>query len=292
MIIIKLQGGLGNQLFQYATALALAKIHNTTVGFDLSFFDSNQKLITPRKFDLHLLGIPNHKTPIQDLFAYELVPIPFKKKVSKLFRNLGNKKLYREASFLYNQTIFKKTSGNCHLTGYFQSEKYFKSVEQELRNTIQRPVINSDIFSSMACCNSVSLHVRRGDYINSSSTHEFHGVSSLDYYTQAIQFITSRIQNTHFFVFSDDLPWVQNAFKDMQGPFIFVDGNHGDKSYLDMVLMSYCKHHIIANSSFSWWGAWLNPSTTKIVIAPQRWFANEKAQIQTTDIIPESWIKI
>ena len=132
--------------------------------------------------------------------------------------------------------------------------------------------------------NSVSLHVRRGDYVK---LQHIHGLCDLDYYAHAIRFITEHLTNPHFFIFSDDIQWVTNNLK-IGFSHTFVDINHGHDSAWDMWLMANCKHNIIANSSFSWWGAWLNQNPNKIVVAPAQWFADG----QQTDIISDDWTKI
>ena len=136
--------------------------------------------------------------------------------------------------------------------------------------------------------NSVSLHIRRGDYVSNQKTNQTHGTCDLDYYQRCITEIEKEVENPYFFVFSDEIEWVKENLK-INHPAEYVDQNTGDKSYEDMRLMSQCKHNVIANSSFSWWGAWLNSYPDKIVFAPKRWFASDKHN--TKDLIPEGWKK-
>ena len=137
--------------------------------------------------------------------------------------------------------------------------------------------------------NSISLHVRRADYVTNPQANQFHGVSSMEYYNKAIHKIKSIISEPHFFIFSDDITWAkQNMIIDC--PTTFVSHNGPDKNYDDLRLMSFCKHHIIANSSFSWWGAWLAMNKNKVVIAPTRWFNSPDRN--TKDVIPENWFSI
>ena len=138
------------------------------------------------------------------------------------------------------------------------------------------------------CPLAVSLHVRRGDYVSDPKTKAILGVCSLDYYRAAIAHIAERIESPAFFVFSDDIAWAK-ANLEIPFPCEYVDHNQGQQSYNDMHLMSLCKHHIIANSSFSWWGAWLNPRKDKIVIAPENWFANNE---DAKDLIPPESVKL
>jgi hypothetical protein len=145
---------------------------------------------------------------------------------------------------------------------------------------------NADLVEQISKVNAVSLHVRRGDYVQNAKTNANHGVCSLDYYRAAIQNILERVEAPSFFIFSDDIPWVKEHLV-LDIPCRYVDHNQGVESYNDMRLMSLCRHHIIANSSFSWWGAWLNPDPQKIVIAPQKWFANDNI---VDDLFPPEWV--
>jgi len=156
--------------------------------------------------------------------------------------------------------------------------------------TFQLPLENknAELAKQINQVSAVSLHVRRGDYANNPKTTATHGLCSLDYYRAAIRHVSDRIEQPYFFIFSDDIGWVKDNLK-MDFPCQYVDHNQGAESYNDMRLMSMCKHHIIANSSFSWWGAWLNPNVEKTVIAPKLWFANAT---NTQDLIPQSWVKL
>jgi hypothetical protein len=137
--------------------------------------------------------------------------------------------------------------------------------------------------------NSVSLHVRRGDYVANLKVAAIHGLCSKEYYASAIKFISKKVERPHFFVFSDDINWVENNFK-INYPCTYINQNFSNESYNDLRLMSLCQHNIIANSSFSWWGAWLNCNSEKIVIAPKKWFANSDKRCD--DLIPEKWVRL
>jgi hypothetical protein len=179
---------------------------------------------------------------------------------------------------------------DCYLFGYWQSEKYFQTHAAEIRADFAfKPPLtnrNSELVGQIAQVNAVSLHVRRGDYVSNSKTHATHGVCSLDYYRDAIRHISDRVERPYFFIFSDNMAWVKGNLK-MDMPHQYIDHNKGAESYNDMRLMSLCRHHIIANSSFSWWGAWLNPNPDKIVVAPRRWFANDT---NVADLFPAAWV--
>jgi len=185
-----------------------------------------------------------------------------------------------------------KAPRDCYLAGYWQSEKYFQDAEPIIREdfTFKIPMAsrNEQIAEKIAQANAISLHVRRGDYVNNPHTKATHGICSPDYYRDAIGYMAKQIENPHFFIFSDDMPWVRSQMK-LDFPCYYIEHNSGAESYNDMRLMSMCQHHIIANSSFSWWGAWLNPYPNKIVIAPRKWFANNS---DTDDLIPPGWIRL
>lgn len=138
-------------------------------------------------------------------------------------------------------------------------------------------------------CNAVSLHIRRGDYISNATTNTIHGTCNLDYYKRAVEYIKKNSVSPIFFIFSDDIDWVKDNLH-LNEKHYYIDWNNADTNYEDMRLMSLCKHNVIANSSFSWWGAWLNNNPKKIVIAPQKWFNDSK--LNTFDVIPEKRIKI
>jgi hypothetical protein len=182
---------------------------------------------------------------------------------------------------------------NTLFVGYWQSEKYFADITEELREelTPTTPVEgqNAVYAATIRDCNAVSLHVRRGDYASNQQTNTVHGLAPLAYYSGAVRLIRERFGDTRFFVFSDDLTWCRESLP-LDSTTVYVQGNDGDRAFEDLRLMSLCRHHVIANSSFSWWGAWLNPNPNKVVIAPKHWFADPT--IDTTDMLPAGWIHL
>ena len=290
MICVKLQGGLGNQLFQYATALALAEFHQTTVSLDLSFLkkqDIGQKY-TLRHFALDLFDVPFEGLTFWDEVALALRPFPFQNTAQKVLGSLNKWMIYNETTLLYNSDIRQKTSKNSYLTGYFQSEYYFNTIESELRKVLQfKNLIQNELSDKIEQTNSVSLHIRRGDYATNQDVANYHGLCSLHYYQNAARFIADQQSDLHFFIFSDEIQWAKQHLK-LPFPTYFIEGTEGE----DLRLMSLCKFNIIANSSFSWWGAWLNNNPGKIVIAPENWFADEKAESQSSTIVPKTWIRL
>lgn len=176
--------------------------------------------------------------------------------------------------------------------GYWQSERYFQDIVGIIRRdfSFQRPLagLNLSLVKQIAETNSVSLHIRRGDYVSNPQAFAIHGVCSIEYYEAAIKYVAERVSSPNFFVFSDDMDWARSHLE-IRHACCYVENNKGADSYVDMQLMSRCKHNIVANSSFSWWGAWLNGNADKLVTAPRRWFANET---DTTDLLPSAWVRL
>jgi hypothetical protein len=296
MIVTELISGLGNQMFQYAAGLALAKRNNTELYIDNSWFNLDIEKQTPRNYGM---------TPfrIDAQIADEALIRKFiKAENTGLFSRISNKldsmqpyylrKVYVEPHFQYDPN-FQKANNNTYLSGYWQSEKYFKDIEHDVRASFrlknELSELNVKLKNEISNCMAISLHVRRTDMVNNPEVIKTHGACTLDYYLAAVNQISIGLEAPKFFIFSDDPTWCKENLH-INFPVTYIDHNHGDDAYLDMHLMSQCKHHIIANSSFSWWGAWLNSNTDKRVIAPKRWFAtNDK---DTKDIIPESWNRI
>ena len=288
MVIVKIIGGLGNQMFQYAAGKSLAKRLGSPLKLDLSSFGSYGL----RTFELERFSIRYELATSGELARYANKH-PFLSAASKLlFRRdmFENPLVYKERAFHYDAGVLK-ISKDVYLSGYWQSERYFEVISEEIRDEFTfRQVMsgrNMRIAREISSCNAVSLHVRRGDYANNPETKSYHGLCSAVYYDAAIDHISDKVESPHYFVFSDDLDWVRTNLK-LPQPVTFVDGNHGTQSYNDMRLMSLCKHNIIANSSFSWWGAWLNSNHDKIVIAPSRWF--NSARHDTRDLYCPGWV--
>ena len=286
MIIVQLKGGLGNQLFQYAAGRQLSEKHNVQLKFDLSFLNAEFKnqTHTKRYFELNNFNINAEIASEKEIQAIR------KQRWKNIFTPIW---LKERESDLYNQ--FCKAGKNCYLDCYFQSEKYFINISKQIRKELifRESLTEADwieIKNRINDSNSVSLHFRRGDYIENPIINEFHGVCSIDYYHKAIKTIAEKVENPYFFIFSDDIQWVIQNFK-IDFPTVFIE-KKDENMHSDFQLMSLCKHNIIANSSYSWWAAWLNNNENKIVIAPEKWFANTEKQNKTTDLIPEKWLKL
>jgi len=306
MIITKLQGGLGNQMFQYALGRHLAHIHNAELKLDISWFDNMEDNTTPREYKLKTLNI------IENIAANDEI-----KRLKKYEQKNGWKYIFHNFLFADNSIYIKekqssfdknilKAYDNIYLDGFWQSEKYFsakggsppkdgqaasggKSIESIIRKEFifKNPPSeqNKKIAKEISAINSVSAHIRRGDYINSSQ----HGLYGKEYYKKAEKIIKKKIKDPCFFVFSDDTEWAKKNII-FNSKTSYITNNKGVNDYEDMRLMSMCKHNIIVNSSFSWWGAWLNQNPNKIVIAPREWVKKERGK--TNDRHCAGWIII
>ena len=281
MVIVRLQGGLGNQMFQYALARHLSIKNKTALYLDLSDLSdkSSSNSNTPRHFELNIFNVKYSPG------------LPFKLPgiLKKLHDHLFPIKEIRETDFLYNKAILAE-KGNIYLDGYWQNEQYFKDIEATIRAEFTLKTKpdeqNRMLAEQIKATSSVSVHFRRGDYITNAVTNSFHGVCSKEYYVKAIAYINEKIPAPHFYIFSDDINWVKQNF-DFKESHTYININKGEKGFEDMRLMSHCKHNIIANSSFSWWAAWLNTNKDKVVISPLQWLVTKK-----TDIVPAEWIKL
>lgn len=301
MILVKLMGGLGNQMFQYAAGLSLANEENTALKLDLTFLNNSNSTHTIRKFELDCLNIKSTIIEKREVENFEKKARLFKNfKISKLdkflFRNLlAIPKIYSYHGPEYKSEIFENGS-NCLIEGYWQNEKYFNRIRKHIINefTFKQFIIDKNLalVQEMKSCNSISLHVRRGDYITNKDANQFHGTCSLQYYSTAIQYILAKVENPFFYIFSDDTEWVRKNLYLDEIQHKIIEGNSGEKSYNDMYLMSNCNHNIIANSSFSWWAAWLNNFNYKIVIAPKQWYSSDIQNDLAIDLIPKKWLRM
>lgn len=292
MIIVKLMGGLGNQMFQYAAAKRLAVKRGTTLKLEISLYRTEQKGLTFRHFELDHFNLKYTIAKRNDLF-FIVDGEGVKARVKRfIIPNKYRIKMIRENLSKYDESILEALD-NVYLEGYWQSEKYFKDIEGIIRKEYlfkdPQKGENRKLAHMIASTESVSLHIRRGDYISDIKTNEIHGACDIDYYFRAITEIEKRTANPHFFVFSDDIQWAKDNLM-INHPVVFVDHNAGHDAFEDMRLISQCMHNIIANSSFSWWGAWLNNNPEKIVVAPAKW--NNKKDVDMKDIIPDGWLKI
>lgn len=292
MIIVKLMGGLGNQMFQYAAAKALSVRHGVTMKVDLSFLNNRipRENFTFREFELGCFDNAIEIATNNELSIFN--PPNRIIRSLKSFLGISMPMRYCELSFNYYES-FNELPSEILLEGYFQSEKYFIQIRSLLLKDfkLRSPAssVNLSLIENIKSTNSVSLHIRRGDFAENKVINSIHGLCDINYYKRAIMEIKLNTENAIFFIFSDDINWAKKEIG-MTSNVFYIDHNIGKESYWDMRLMSYCKHNIIANSSFSWWAAWLNENQNKQVFAPIKWFND--TTIDTSDLIPNTWKRI
>ncbi len=276
---------MGNQMFQYAAARALSYRLGVPLGLDTSFINSRRLSFQLEKFNLKFEKVPNSKLP----------PQRDKNILSWYLWKLGLKepRIFREKTLGYDPKILY-LKDNTYLIGYWQSDKYFLDLEDTIRNDFKIKLpptgLNLETYEEIIeTPETISLHIRRGDYLIERN-QKIHGVCSPKYNEIAIRKIGKLCSKTPtIFVFSDDPEWVSRNFK---APFQvrLMSHNSPENAIEDLRLMAACKHHIIANSSFSWWGAWLGKNNDKVVVAPAKWFSNPK--FSNPDIYCKNWVKI
>ena len=294
MIIVRLNGGLGNQMFQYAIGRATALRHSTTLRFDLRGIEDD----TRRAYGLHVWRIAGEPASRMDVLRMRVL----NKASRKLHPSAPYYKhpLIREREFPFDSNLLE-AKRNCWLFGYWQSEKYFDAVADQVRAdftpatkiSIPSRAVEREILA--AGNSSVFLHIRRGDYARDSNILEMHGTCSVAYYTRAADHIAQQVSDPRFFAFSDEPEWVRDNLHLPYRTTIVSHNRPGNafdvgREHEDLWLMSRCRHAVLANSSFSWWGAWLNSERERIVIAPQRWVGTLK--LDTRDLIPARWIRM
>ena len=290
MIIARITGGLGNQMFQYVIAKSISKKNNDEFKLDISFYP-NQKL---RKYELNVFNIEENIASIKEtelLAGKNDIISKLKSKIGFMHSKPSTYYKERELSVFDNNVFGYKD--DVYLDGYWQSEKYFEYIREEILKDFTLKESISDeakrYLLEIKNTNSISLHVRRGDYVENSHTNSVHGVCDLNYYKRAIKHLNGKINDANYYIFSDDIKWCKDNFGFLERK-VFVDDT---KSALDdLELMKNCNHNIIANSTFSWWGAWLNENDNKIVVSPKNWFADEYMQEQAKDLIPEKWLRL
>lgn len=291
MKIVNILGGLGNQMFQYAFAIALRE----------RFSEENVR-IDPSGFK----GYPLHNGyELLRIFSVSIPEASFREQLKVYYPlrsyrmwQIGNRLLPQRKSIVRENADMRFTpsllsdSRSAYYLGYWQTEKYFRDIRSQILEAFTFPPFeqgskNEAVLREIQSKNVIGVHVRRGDYVNIGNTQ---GICTLEYYRKALCLISERTNPEMFLIFSDDIEWCRNEIskflRDVST--VYVDWNKGRDSFRDMQLMSCCRHNIIANSSFSWWGAWLNQNPDKIVIAPSRWM-NDGGWV---DIIPEGWLTL
>jgi hypothetical protein len=287
-IYIKLSGGLGNQLFQYALGRSLAINNSCDLWIDTAWFSNIPLESTPREI---LLKDFNTKANFIDLAGEH----------EKLFRgknwlDIFSQRIKTEKKYFKYDEGISKIKNPIYLNGYWQSYKYFENIRSDLLTEITPKLIgvpNYIIYERLIknSNNPVAIHVRRGDYVSSKSASKIHEVLSINYYKKAIEAIKCRTKNQTLFFFSDDIDWVKEHFKNLENCHFIEPMKKNESVVQELYLMSLCENYIIANSSLSWWGAWLGKNKNKVVLYPEKWVSNI-SQISSTDLIPKDWISL
>ncbi|MEM1327109.1 MAG: alpha-1,2-fucosyltransferase [Bacteroidota bacterium] len=291
MIVVRLKGGMGNQLFQYAFGKRIAAQLGTEVQFDLSaLLDRSKKDMVFRNYDLDIFNV--NPTFLQDAdylnFIYKLKS----SSVGRWQRRRAEKgKTYiKETQFHVMPELLTSPPDDALYDGWWQSERYFEQVGEVLRNDLQfvdallleSQQLNDQIQTTNAIC----LNVRRTDFLKTPDLN----TTNLDYFLKGARYIAERVESPHFFVFSDDMDWCETNIR-LEQPTTYVSHTHKGRKFGNYLrLMSQCDHFIIPNSSFAWWAVWLSGGKDKMVVAPKHWFAN--SVYDTSDLVKASWVRL
>lgn len=292
MVIVKLMGGLGNQMFQYAAGRSLSLKNDCPLKLDLSFL--LDRLNRPADFVFRDYDLDIFKLSVDFSEIEEVNHLKYWNKNEKLNRFFngvfGHKKSYfKQPHFHFDKSFFDKTSP-VYLDGYWQSEKFFEPYASVIRKDFEFkfPLLESslELADEIKQTNAVCVNVRRADFVTSDT----HGTVSPDYYKTAEKLLNSRFDSLSWYVFSDDIEWCLENLR-FNGRVKYITHEYAGKKFGNYLqLMTLCKHFIIPNSSFGWWAAWLSENPGKMVIAPEKWF--NQGPTDTQDIIPEEWYKI
>ncbi|MDB5273280.1 MAG: hypothetical protein JWO58_1647 [Chitinophagaceae bacterium] len=287
MIVVKLQGGLGNQMFQYALGKAMAKIYQSPFSLDLDFLldrtpDKGAGFVF-REYDLDVFSV-------HPIIAKTGQEVKYRQPgfFDRLSSGFKKRTVYKESFFQFDQRVLS-VKPDVYLDGYWQSSRYFETVEKELRadftfvHSIEKK--SQELHRDILFTDSICVNVRRADFLTSG----FHGVCGMNYFEPALEYLASSLANPKAFIFSDDPVWCEENFK-LKIPTQVVDHTHkGFKFSNQLQLMAACKHFVIPNSTFAWWAVWLSNKENSKVIAPKKWFNDE--HINTNDLIPAHWMR-
>jgi hypothetical protein len=297
-VIVRLLGGLGNQMFQYALGRQLSIASGRQLLLDLSFYESDaaKSTWTVRNFGLSNFKLNADVATSEDLKPFQkYLKLNFIGRVARRLSSIG--KYYSGGyileplgrNFVFDHRLLNATLKQViYLDGFWQSEKYFLSIEDVIRKDFafknEPDEVNKKMLDQINSVNSVAIHIRHGD--NATKIAAKHGVLPMSYYKNAIANLVANVESPKFYIFSDDQAWAKQNLK-LNFPAEFVSHNGDEKNYEDIRLMSHCKHHIIGNSTFSWWGAWLAKKPNQVVYAPERY--HMKDDMATTDFYPSDW---
>lgn len=297
MVIVQLLGGMGNQMFQYALGKQLALLNRTELKLDTSILLNwtPGKHAVNRGFDLDVFNLEPVFASPKEIKKYHTDGFPVMDKVVfKIREKISGNRVTKEKHF-HADPVILDARGDIYLAGLWQSYKYFKAIEEQIRKefTFRWPLseASSALLQQIKQANAVCLNVRRTDYVTVAATSGTMAPVSLDYYKQALQKMQELRGDFSVFVFSDDIEWCRENLSFITQPVTFIGHEYAGKKFSDYLqLMIACSHYIIPNSTFAWWGAWLNPDPDKTVIAPQQWFNDPS--VNTRDLIPAEWIRL
>lgn len=297
MIIVRLNGGLGNQMFQYAAAYSLAKFHNVSFKLDIKAFEDASSIRssdTQRTSDILNFKIQSNLIASNEEIQRAAYPYGVISKIISLY----NKKVMKKYNVSWDKFFFEQPN-TTYLDGYFQSENFFKKNTVDLLSQFRLKTRENFLISNLLdeinlLENPVSIHVRRGDYISNPVANKIHNICTPAYYNNAIKELRKKMQSFNLVVFSDDIDWVKTNLELPSNPIYLssrkdIFGGNLTANQ-ELFLMSSCSHNIISNSTFSWWGAYLNDSKCKVIIGPSQW--NRSTSFPTNEIIPSSWIRV
>ena len=289
MKIVNIVGGLGNQMFQYAMYLVLKDAHPEeeikVCTRSFNGYGRHNGLQIDLVFGLHIneASLADMIKIAYPIFNYKMWQVMYRCLPKRKSMTLGTS----QVSFNFDDIT---RNDSCYYDGYWQNDSYFKHIRTYILRTFSFPKFNDDLNRTLVRrlveSNSVSVHIRRGDYLQEPILC----VCNPGYYNKGIDYLKAKDKLDMLCVFSDDIPWCREHLKSLDGDIeiVYVDWNKGTESYRDMQLMTYCKHNVIANSSFSWWGAWLGRREGKIVVAPKVWYNKPLVN----DPICENWVRI
>lgn len=293
MIILRLEGGLGNLMFQYGLGRHLAHKHNVELKYDIETYKTNPIADCSFWLEAFHIDIRDHLATPEEIRSFKRYR---RRRPGKLWflynRFIADEDRYvQEKHFPFDPGVLDHTPP-FYLHGWWQSENYFASIRSLLLAdfTVRDPLSGNNklVADQIRSSRSIGLHIRRADYVTNPKTSAYHGVMTKEYYDTALAHITKTVPDPTLFIFSDDIAWVREH---MPFPYktVYIEGNQ-DLPHEDMRLLSLCEHQVIANSTFGWWSAWLNTNPDKIVVAPKVWFAGARPE-KTKDLIPPQWLR-
>ena len=292
-IIAQLQGGLGNQLFQYATGRALAFQKQATLLLDHSWYTQTYDDVTPREL---LLSELNTKGSLIS-FQPKIQRPKRIQRIAQKFWPINPFIFVEQAPYRFDPRLNKSPAfkqQNLYLMGYWQSYKYFESIKAILQSEISPKKVLDTHYQSylhnIQSTTSAMVHVRRGDYVNLASAAKVHGFIGLDYYLKGMKLLLEKNLDTHFFVFSDDIDWAKENLPYPERTTFVQSINSSDAVIQELELMTHCQHHLIANSSLSWWAAWLSKNPNGAILCPKKWMND--SSLDLNDLLPPRWQRI